>query len=137
MGSSAEQILSRWGVSARVESEPEIGGAFLLVFRRAAAVARFPCRGPRPGHEAPGLLLDAAIREAAFFDECDDVLEWADELGLSVSDPAVLAEFKAFDEARTALIGLISQADYDALKLELAIGQAISAAASGLPPENE
>ena len=69
--------------------------------------------------------------ELAFFDECDDVLEWADELDLDVANPETLAEFKAVDEARSNLIVLIGQQRYDALQTEIAIGQALSAAAFG------
>lgn len=132
MASSAPQIIARSGISARVETDPGAGGLFQLVFRRATLVSRLPCRGHHPQTDDPAALLQAAMRETAFFDECDDILEWAGELSLDPGAPDVLDEFRAFDTARSALIELIGQAGYDALQLELAMGQAISAAASGL-----
>jgi hypothetical protein len=48
-----------------------------------------------------------------------------------VANPETLAEFKAVDEARSNLIALIGQQRYDGLQTEIAIGQAISAAAFG------
>lgn len=132
MASSAPKIISRSGISARVETDPGAGGLFQLVFRRATMVSRLPCRGIQPANDDPAVLLQAAMRETAFFDECDDILEWASELSLDPGAPAVLDEFRNFDAARTNLIALIGQDAYDALQLELAMGQAISAAASGL-----
>lgn len=132
MSSSAPQIIARSGISARVETDPGAGGLFQLVFRRAALVSCLPGRGDRPATDDPAVLLQAAMRETALFDECDDILEWAGELSLDPEAPGVLDEFRSFDAARTVLIELIGQAAYDALQLELAMGQAISAAASGL-----
>jgi len=137
MASSAPDIMTRSGVTAVVETDRAGGGLFQLVFRRAALAAKLPCRGHKPSTDEPGRLLEAAIREFAFFDECDDILEWSDELGLDPGEPAVLKEFRAIDEARTALIGLIGQPAYDALQLELAMGQAIGAAASGLTRKDD
>lgn len=106
-------------------------GLFQLVFRRATVKAELPCRGHQPVDDDPARLLEKAVVELAFFDECDDVLEWADELDLDVANPETLAEFKAVDEARSNLIALIGQQRYDGLQTEIAIGQAISAAAFG------
>ena len=129
MPTSASTVIAKSGVSATIQS----GGAglFQLVFRRATLKAELPCRGHKPVDDDPARLLEKAMVELAFFDECDDVLEWADELDLDVANPETLAEFKAVDEARSNLIALIGQQRYDGLQTEIAIGQAISAAAFG------
>ncbi|MBO6729736.1 MAG: hypothetical protein JJ884_06670 [Maricaulis sp.] len=129
MPTSAPTVIARSGMSATIQSGGL--GLFQLVFRRATVKAELPCRGHQPVGDDPALLLEKAMVELAFFDECDDVLEWADELDLDVANPETLAEFKAVDEARSNLIVLIGQQRYDALQTEIAIGQALSAAAFG------
>ena len=129
MPTSAPTVIANSGVSATIQSGGL--GLFQLVFRRATVKAELPCRGHKPVDDDPARLLVQAMVELAFFDECDDVLEWADELDLDVARPATLAEFKAVDEARSNLIALIGQQRYDGLQTEIAIGQAISAAAFG------
>ena len=129
MADTAASVLTRMGVSARIEDGE--AGRFRLVFQRATLKADLPCRGPRPAGDAPGLLLQAALRELSFFDECDDVLEWSDALDLDPGAAGLVDEFRAVDRARTALIGLVGEANFEALKMEIAIGQAISHAAAG------
>ena len=129
MTTSAATVIARSGVSAAVRDDGF--GLFQLVFRRATLEADLPCRGHRPKTDDAARLLEQAMVELASFDDCDDVLEWADELGLKPGDPDVLAEFRAIDEARSNLIALIGQQAYDGLQLEIAMGQAISAAAFG------
>ena len=129
MPTSAPTVIAKSGMSATIQSGGL--GLFQLVFRRATVKAELPCRGHQPVDDDPARLLEKAMVELAFFDECDDVLEWADELGLDVARPETLAEFKAVDAARSNLIALIGQQRYDALQTEIAVGQALSAAAFG------
>ena len=113
MADTAASVLTRMGVSARIEDGE--AGRFRLVFQRATLKADLPCRGPRPAGDAPGLLLQAALRE----------------LDLDPGAAGIVDEFRAVDRARTALIGLVGEANFEALKMEIAIGQAISHAAAG------
>lgn len=128
MATSAPIVIAKSGITAMIQSAGP--GLFQLVFQRAALKAELPCRGHPPEDDGAAHLLDQAMLELAFFDECDDVLEWAGELELDPAQPETLVEFKAIDVARSNLIALIGQQRYDELKAEIAIGQAIAAAAS-------
>ncbi len=76
-------------------------------------------------------LLYHILHYFQLYDECDDVLEWAAEYGLSPGDGLVLQEFGDLNDAYREFTLLIGTDRYKDMQMQLAIDQAVGRAWAG------
>lgn len=73
---------------------------------------------------AGGLIYHFAL-QAQQFELSDDITDWAEDMGKSLSEPGVIDEYRQLDADYRDLAILLGQANFDAMLQGLAIHQAI------------
>lgn len=81
----------------------------------------------RPDAEADELFYHI-LHYFQLYDECDDIIEWAEEYGLAPGDGLVLQEFGDLNDAYRDFNILIGDARYQDMQMQLSIDQAIGGA---------
>jgi hypothetical protein len=71
------------------------------------------------------------------YEECDDFLDWCAEIERNPAETAVLDDFRDLDGSIRTFVDMIGEADYDDLRLRMAIGEAISRASNFTRGEHE
>lgn len=70
------------------------------------------------------IIFQCAL-EAQHIDDCDDITDWAKDLGKDLAAPAVLAQFQQAMDERRDFEFLLSYRVFEDLQMGLAISQAI------------
>jgi hypothetical protein len=126
----AELIVTRGlAISLREPDDPAALHPF-IEFVREGVVLMLPMPWKRNGfREDPVGLLYTALITVQVYNECDDFLDWCDELELEAVSSAALNDFRAMDRAIRTLTEMVGPAWGD-ITLRIAMGQAIAKAAN-------
>lgn len=112
------RVITKQGLNVRFEGEN-------VRIARAATQAIIPTGSVPPAGTTGDQLLVRALIAVTLYDDCEDFLDWCDELGYSASEPKRLDEFKAISVGMTNLQALIGADCLSELCMALRTGQAI------------
>lgn len=133
---SFEQCLSdridELGVVASVKKlSPHTENWHSVVITRHDKQVALPCQFSLPEAPTETDLILQALTACQHYDACDDFLDWVALYALEASDTTALTIFRDFDAAQWQFRDLLGEDVYQALMTELAMAQAIGAAAAG------
>ncbi len=79
------------------------------------------------GYDAPklGNLIYYYATEIQHYEDCDDILEWADDNGLKPGDADTLKRYRQLDQDHRDIRLLLGEENYQGMMGALAISQAI------------
>lgn len=80
------------------------------------------------GYDAPklGNLIYYYATEIQHYEDCDDILEWADDNGINPGDERTIKRYNQLSEDHKDLRLLLGEDNYQGMMSALAISQAIS-----------
>jgi hypothetical protein len=121
------------GRGIAVSQNQEDGAPFPFVaFAREGQTVRLPMPWNPDGlRDDPVGLFYTTLVTVQFYHECDDFLDWCEQLEADPASGRLLDEFRAIDGAIHELTAMVGQGDWADLMLRLAMGQAIAKARPG------